>query len=215
MNVERYLSLDRHARRRVRLLPRPYKPRNRRTWTSSELHQYAKANGLNSAYRVRQHRMTNPDAPSTHVFAKVVGGGSWSAARVSIFGGLPASMKPHFDAKLIVQLILHGDLWTREKWCDAHRRDPQVIPSINVIRREFGANAWSNALHCAQSMSNERQLKIWLNESRKLGRPLTTLEMREKNLRFDRLADIFGGRDTLLKYLRRMFEKEIVSAPTE
>ena len=90
------------------------------------------AHQLTSAHRIRLHRKANPDSPSVHQFAKQLGG-SWDSARRTLFGELPAVFKPKVTGTYLIQCILLHGLWTRARWCAAHKHAPDVIPSIHGV----------------------------------------------------------------------------------
>jgi len=153
------------------------------------------------------------DDPSPYDIQKAFG--SWKAAQLICFGKAePFKLPPRPDPTYIINTVVDCDLWKRDAYQDAHRRQPDLVYSTYWVIALFGS--WDRLRWAAEQVSMKASLSRWMALRRRLGSSPTMEELNRAGISLDPLRRIYGTRAELKEFLaglgRQIDKQESASA---
>jgi len=211
MKLKDYLKLPDSVSRRFRPCSRirRYKREKRRKFTKDEIIAYLRDNNIRSIPQLQRFRKEGD--PNVYDVRKAFGG-KWSNAINEVFvPSLPLEPTKEY----ILKTVLWMNIKRRRDYLEARKREPGIVPSINVVRKAFGT--FKNMMYFARQYNLEETLRLSVKLYLKYGRTPTMLEYKAAHIGIDTVIDSFGGKwrwDKCVKdAVRRMGrERQIRSA---
>jgi hypothetical protein len=136
------------------------------------------------------------DDPMPYDYVKVYG--SWSNAMKEIWH----DVKSKFDREYIVRAIIEFGLWTRAAYMKKRAERPDILPSVNVVYKEFGT--WGVMKEIAAGISLKATLASYLELKKRIGRTPTTADCRRAGIILDKAKKLYGGKRGLDKFVETM-----------
>jgi hypothetical protein len=131
--------------------------------------------------------------------------GSWSKAVDEAFG---RELETAFDELYLLKAVIQFDLWSKEAYRGARKKDPQIFPSVYFVIKSWGR--WSTFMVSAKRMALKAVLYDYRKLERRLKRRPTLREARVRGIPIDMALKKFGGKynlDELLEGLEKQIEK--------
>lgn len=184
-SMARMIRSLRRRRNRRRQRRGPHEPRPRRS--QEELIEYLLEHDIHSSRALMRKRQRHE--PTIYDFRKSFG--SWSAAMAAAHGSRRDPFKPSVDPEYLIHAVIELDLWSYRRFLAARKRRPDLVPSINQIRRHCGT--FSNLLVVAERHSTTRTLRKYAALHQRLGRRPTLLDCQRAGISLDALQDFLPG----------------------
>ena len=197
--IDKLLSLpasELKRRRRQRVSPRGYNRTVRPERTRDELLEFLRENNYRSRSQLLAGR--TGDDPTPYDYIKEFG--SWGKAMHEVW----YRYEPRFDKRYVVQAVVEFGLWTRKAYLKARIDRPDILPSLHVIRREFGS--WGIMKEIAAGLSLKETLASYAELKRKLGKKPTLSDCKRAGLILDKAMSLYGGKKGLDKFVETMEE---------
>lgn len=196
MRLKDVISLTAAQRKRLRSWGKVRKlgPRvERKAFSRDELLDYLKQGGIRSS-RVLEQKRSSFD-PTVFDYRKTFG--SWRKAVEEAFGTNP--LRPNIDTKYVLRAVPYFNAWTWRRYVEARKVHPDILPSVNFIRHEFGK--FSEFIACARGLSLEQTMESYRAVWRKLGHRPTIEECRLQGVRIEFAIEFFRGKAGLDKLI--------------
>lgn len=195
--IDKLLSLpvdDLKRRRATRMSPRKQNHTVRPKRSKEELESYIREHEFRSRRQLLAGR--KGDDPKPYDYIKAFG--SWGKSMHEIW----YQYKPEFNRRYVIQSIVEFNLWTRAVYLKARLDRPDILPSLHVIRREFGS--WGIMKEIAAGISLKETLAAYTELKRKLGRTPRMSDCKKAGLILDRAVELYGGKKCLDKFVETM-----------
>jgi hypothetical protein len=124
--------------------------------------------------------------------------GTWTQAMKTIWHDIG----PVFDRQYIVQAVVTFNLWTRDAYLKKRAERPDILPSVNVVYKEFGS--WTIMKEIAAGISLKETLASYLELKKRLGRQPTMDDCRRAGLIMEKAIELYGGKKGLDKFVETM-----------
>jgi hypothetical protein len=120
--------------------------------------------------------------------------GSWSKTKVAAYGAEVKDIVPD-DAEYVLKTVIQLELWTMEKYVEARRLKPEVVPPVDAVKKHWGGykNLMALVIRTALKPFLERYLEI----CKKHGRIATPSECARENLPLDCAVSHFGSKELM------------------
>jgi len=181
--------------------------KKQRTLTDSDLVRHLVSFGIHTTGQLKKSHQCGH--PTLYDYIKRFT--SWREAQTAAYGPQLTSTSTaptqSFSPDYLVKCVLEFNLNTRKSWCDAHRKEPSVIPSLYHVRKLF-LGSFQNLTAIASRHSIRGTVDACLVLTQKLGRTPTLRDYRQHGVDLGCLYDnnfVEGKRelDRLLKSLNR------------
>jgi hypothetical protein len=195
--IDRLLALSPKELKRWRSRRRGrggYRRRDRPERSREQLAAYLRRNGFRSRRQLRVGR--GEGDPTDDDYVKEYG--SWSDAVKEIWRTEQPSRE--FIAKAVVEF----GLWSKDDYEAAHKRMPEAVPSMRVVRREFGG--WGILKEIATAMSLRKTLEAYMELKSRLGRSPTKEDCRMAGLVIAAAIRVYGSKRGLDAFVRALEE---------
>jgi hypothetical protein len=181
-SAEEVFAMRDEERRKLRLDPRKNRKKGkahryayRPDFPRDELVKYMRNQGDLS--RRKFDEAGGPEDPKSYDYRKEFG--SWSRAKEFVFGS-PAFAVDKTSARYLCACVCQKRLWTIRAFREAHRMEPDIVPSVKHVYRRYGR--WSNLLEQAKRMSPIEVVAHYLHLRRRLGRRPTVPECENEGI---------------------------------
>lgn len=194
-SVDKLLELSRadlHRWRKRRKGRGKYNRRNRPEFTKEQLAEYLKKKNFRTREQLRRGREEGEPTDADYREAY----GSFRAAREEIWQVEP------WNREYVVKALIEFNLWTREKYHEARRNRPDVLPPLNWIVSEFGS--WSTLKEIATAFSLRRTIDAYVVLRNRLGRRPTLKEAKMAGIILDKAVKIYGGKPGFDKFIESL-----------
>ena len=161
----------------------PYKKIERPQRSRDELLLFLRKNNIKGRKHLDKFRQDG--GPSAYDYWKEFG--SWSKAISTAWGDFV-----DIDRHYIVRTVVEFNLWTFKAYCRMRKLNPDVIPSIYVMRKEFGS--WSVLKSIAQAFSVKETLRTYMELRRKLRRRPTNEDCQRARIDLTKVIEIYGDK---------------------
>jgi len=191
------MSDEERRRLRLRRVSGKYRKKPRPDFSRQQLVSYLRRKGFRSCRELDKGR--RGQEPSSYDYRKEFG--SWKNALEAVYGSRPPAFEsatsddPEFYGKLVVQL----DLWRKADWESARQKMPEVVPSINQVRRKFGR--YSNLVEYARRLSLASALNRYLVLSRRLGRVPSLKDCQRDGVSIEAAVEHFGSKKAMDEFI--------------
>lgn len=182
-------------RKAVRKTARPYTRIKRPERSKEELAQYVRENDFHSKGQLLKGRAGNDPLP--YDYAKAYG--SWTRAMKEIWHDFK---EPEFDRRYVIQSVIEFGLWTRKDYEKVRMARKDVLPSVYVIRREFGG--WGIMKEIAAGFSLRTTLIAYVKLKKRLGRKPTLNDCRREGVILETALKLYGGKKGLDAFVETM-----------
>lgn len=126
--------------------------------------------------------------------------GSWSEAVKQIWEENDES--PPFDREYLIKSIIEFGLWTARDYCKARSKRPDIFPSINQVKCEFGG--WNIVKDVARAYSLREVITGYAKLKNKLGKRPTLRDCQRAGVNIDRALEVFGDKRSFDDFIERM-----------
>jgi hypothetical protein len=164
-----------------------------------ELLDYLRRNDFHSRRKLQAGR--RPGDPVVWDFVREFG--NWSIALAEAFGKEP--FVADFSAEYLIKVVAENNLWTVQLFLEGHRVRPDIVPSFYYVKKHF--RWWGNLKCDAKEYDTRRILFEYLRLKRKLGRMPTAQECKDRQIAYQRLVDLFGGKKNFYENVLSFEEK--------
>jgi hypothetical protein len=191
-------------RRRLRTPRRRLGPReDRPDRTPEELIQYLREKEISSARDLNRKRQAGE--PNVYDIARKFG--SFNTAMLQAFGPRkPPTADPPHDAQYIVRCVTAFGLNSYRKYLRARRMRPDVVPSINQVRRQF--RTVDNLFFIAQRLSLKGNIEGYIALRRRLGRRPTVGECEAAGVGLVEATKFFGNTWAVDRFMKDCIEAQ-------
>jgi hypothetical protein len=127
--------------------------------------------------------------------------GSWTQAILTAHGP-PLPSIGQFDAKYMAKAVLEFGLWTQHRYREMRKQNPEIIPSIYFVYKEWGT--WSNLKAYAKEFSMKQMLNSYMALWRRLGRTPTLTDCEEEGINLESPIAHFGSKREMDRLLSEL-----------
>lgn len=199
---EDILNLPPSKRRKVKIASKKKIYKNRPEFTRQELIDYLRSHDFRTSRELTSNR--EDCDPTVYDYRREFK--SWKNAQELIFKGKKKECPAPESAEYLAKTLLEFDLNTVDKWLAARRKRPDVIPSINQVRKQWGSFSNLKAF-VFKVYSCRLVLQEYLNLKSRLKKWPTINDCLEEGLNIDRPARLFGGKRGMDEYLKVLLRK--------
>jgi hypothetical protein len=168
-----------------------YRKYDRPARSSAELLSYARQNKITSRPVLLKVRKDGDPMPWDYI--KVFG--SWAKA-MSAAGQTTALQ---FDRKYLVSLVVEFGLWTKQKYEEAHKKRPDIVPSLFIARKTIGS--WAALKSFAMAFSVKESMRAYIELGERLGKIPTREECRYARVDLSAMLAVYGKKKELDQFV--------------
>tara|TARA_R110000824_G_scaffold24779_2_gene86824 strand:- start:5768 stop:6382 length:615 start_codon:yes stop_codon:yes gene_type:complete len=129
--------------------------------------------------------------------------GSWKKAKEEIYGiKVEKVMRPDYDRRYLMKTIAYYDIWSRKKWRQAHKENPEVVPSEFHVVKHF--DTFKNMFFVAERYikMGECYWNLWIE----LGKKPKMTDCERHQIDISKLIQEHGSKELLDKFYSRLIE---------
>lgn len=167
-----------------------------KSFTKEEIVDYLRKNDFRSRDLLEERRKEGD--PSAWDCQKVFG--SWEKAKEAAFVSPEERVLGplEIDEEYLVNTIIQKSLWTFEEFLEAHRKEPDLVPSTYYIRKYWGT--FTNLVGYARARSIEQTMTSYYKLRNRLGRRPTLDDCKDAGIDIKVAVKLFGGKIELDKF---------------
>ena len=205
MKADDIIGMTDAARRRMGVRTRrkrgKYKSEKRCRRSRDEMISYLRDNDFRTSRQLKDGRKDGE--PNVYDYKREFG--KWSVAIEASFGP-PKKPGIEYDAEYVAKAVIEFGLWTSRRYREKHNQNPTIIPSLNQVRRRWGA--FSNLTAYAKKHSMSVVLDEYLKLKRRFGRVPTKKECDYHGVDLESPIKFFGNKRLMDNFLTDMESKK-------
>lgn len=120
--------------------------------------------------------------------------GSWSKAKLAAYGPVGKDVVPD-DAEYVMKTVIHLELWTIEKYFEARRSKPEIVPPFDAVKKHWGG--YKNLMALVIRTALKPFIARYVELCTKYGRIPTVSECARENLPLDCAVSHFGSKEIM------------------
>lgn len=165
--------------------------------SDQELLEYLRVNGFRSRLKLRRGR--KPGEPTDNDYKKRFG--SWGEAVRRAFFNDTFSLNDQSEKSYHIRCVYEYGLWNARLWCEARKKNEDIIPSINVIKRKWGK--FSRLIREAKDGHVRKIVETYSKLKRHLKRRPTDEDLTDARLDITKAVKFMGGKRYFDEYVER------------
>lgn len=178
--------------------------KSKKIYTKEELLEYAKEKGFKSVKELRAIERVSRKNPEPTYYNYLEVFGSWKKFLKEAYPEEQLTNlhqieyeRPPSNIEYIIKVMVTYNLYKYPEYLKAHRKRPDIVPSIRHIRNRFKRGYWRKAVMMAKASDLKYVLKLYLELKKELGRWPNRVECVKYKIDIPALESLYGSKESM------------------